>query len=413
MVAPIAGGCTRAARPRLTGVKRHGFDGKIVGIMGEILELLWPHGDSELLDRRRAEAIADRVRAFAQLFAVLTIAGAAADAVAFERDIVVRLFLLRLGASAAFAALAFSCRKGPCGLRAAEARLALLFLVPALLYLASAPLLERVPHAGVAGAVASLYAFAPFVLAAGIAAFPLAAVESSALATIALLTEAWALASGARPIEPLTLLDAFWLLVLIAVVATFSAMSQLRLLDALARQAMRDPLTGCYRRESGTEFLEIQFQVAARHATPLALLFADLDHFKDVNDRFGHDEGDRVLAAAAEGLRRMTRESDLVLRWGGEEFVVVLPHTTLNDAIALLDRLREHGVGRLPDGRPVTLSIGIAECLADSVRSARELVELADRRMYLAKRAGRNRYVDSAGREPCELLDVPRSAVSR
>jgi diguanylate cyclase (GGDEF)-like protein len=243
----------------------------------------------------------------------------------------------------------------------------------------------------------------PFVLAAGIAAFPLTAVESAALASIALLAEGWSLAFGTLPSEPLVPLGAFWLLVLVATVGGYASTSQLRLLEELVRQASRDPLTGCYRRESGKEFLDVQFLVAARHGAPLTVLFADLDGFKRVNDTFGHDEGDRVLASAAAALRRMVRESDLVLRWGGEEFVVVLPHTGKEEAIALLERLRSQGLGLLPDGRPLTISVGVAELLADGARSAEELVDLADHRMYTAKQAGRNRYADGV-REPVTLL---------
>ncbi|HUJ01982.1 MAG TPA: GGDEF domain-containing protein, partial [Usitatibacter sp.] len=352
------------------------------------------HRDPDLLDRHRAEGIARRVRMLALLFAVLTLGWTAVDAVAFDRATLERLVALRLAASVAFALLAWHCRPRAATLRQAETCVGLLFAIPALLYLASSHALADVTYAGLAPAVVSLYAFVPFVLAAGIAAFPLTPLESTALATIALLAEGWALAFGTLPSGPLVPLGAFWLLMLIAVVAGFSSLSQLRLLEEVERQAIRDPLTGCHRRESGKELLDLQFVIAARHGTSLSVLFVDLDHFKRVNDSYGHEEGDRVLAAAAAALRHAMRESDIVLRWGGEEFVVVLPHTTKEEAAALLERLALYGIGRLPDGRPVTASVGIAELLADGARSAEELVEIADRRMYRAKQAGRNRYDD-------------------
>ncbi|HET9471136.1 MAG TPA: GGDEF domain-containing protein [Usitatibacter sp.] len=330
------------------------------------------------------------------LFAILTVAWIAVDAIAFEEPVVVRLAALRVAAGSAFLALALEAPARPPALRAAEARLALLFAVPALFYLASTQVLAQAPRAGSDAAAASLYALVPFVLAAGIAAFPLTPVESAALGTIALLAEGWAFAFGVLPHAPLVPLGSLWLLCLIALVASFSALSQLRLLDELVGLAMRDPLTGCHRRESGKEILEAQFLVASRHRTPLAVLFADLDLFKSVNDRFGHEAGDLVLAAAAAGLRGITRQSDLVLRWGGEEFVVALPMTTLSEAVTLLARVRERGLGRTPDGRAVTVSVGVAEMLADRAGSADALIEIADRRMYQAKQAGRNRYVEAA-----------------
>ena len=364
--------------------------------MGHFLDFLRPREEAALLDARRAEAIARRVRGFALVFAVLTIAWIALDAIAFDQHAIPRLAALRVVAGGAFLALALGAPARPRDLRAAETRLALLFVVPALFYLASTQVLAQAPLTGSAAAAASLYALVPFVLAAGIAAFPLTPVESAALGTIALLAEGWAFGIGVLPHEPLVPLGSLWLLCLIALVASFSALSQLRLLDELVGQALRDPLTGCHRRESGKEILDAQFLVASRHRTPLAVLFADLDHFKSVNDRFGHEAGDLVLAAAAAGLRGITRESDLVLRWGGEEFVVALPMTTLPEAVALLGRVRERGLGRTPDGRAVTASVGIAEMLADRAASADALVEIADHRMYQAKEAGRNRYVEAA-----------------
>lgn len=375
-------------------------------MISDLLEIVRPHRDPEILDRHRAEAIARRVRAFAPLFAVLTLGWTAVDAVAFDRSMLLRLVILRVAASASFALLAWGCRSRAGGLRQAETCLGLLFVIPALLYLASSHVLAQAPHTGIAGTAVSLYAFVPFVLAAGIAAFPLTAVEAAALATIALLAEGWALALRMLPAEPIVPLGAFWLLTLIALVAGFSSMSQLRLLEEVERQAMRDPLTGCHRRESGKELLDLQFVIAARHGTPLAVLFADLDHFKRVNDGFGHEEGDRVLAAASAALRGVMRESDILLRWGGEEFVVVLPHTTKEEAVAVLARLAQLGFGLTPDGKRVTASIGIAELLADGARSADDLVELADRRMYRAKQAGRNRYDDGKS-GPLLLLAEP------
>ena len=215
------------------------------------------------------------------------------------------------------------------------------------------------------------FAFVPFVLAAGLGAFPLALGESALLAAILFAVEVHALSAGgvtARSGGP----ELLWLLFLITVAAGFAAASQLKLMAALVEQAIRDPLTGCLRRESGAEILETQFLLAARQHARLAVLFADIDRFKAVNDAFGHEAGDRVLAATAAALRGMARESDVLIRWGGEEFVVVLPDTASTEAAALIQRLRERGLGTLPDGRPLTMSIGVAEYGGDGAPSAGE-----------------------------------------
>ncbi|MGZ5040365.1 MAG: GGDEF domain-containing protein, partial [Usitatibacter sp.] len=208
--------------------------------------------------------------------------------------------------------------------------------------------------------------------------------------------------------------EMLWLLVLIAGAAGFAAASQLKLLVALVDEAVRDPLTGCLRRESGAELLEMQFSLARRRNAPLAVLFADLDRFKAVNDAFGHEAGDRVLATAATALREIARDSDVVIRWGGEEFVMVLPETTSTDAVTLIQRLRAGTLGAFPDGRPTTVSIGVAESRADGAPDAAELVALADHRMYLAKQAGRDRYVIDGSGEAYPIVGsrTPATAAS-
>ena len=124
---------------------------------------------------------------------------------------------------------------------------------------------------------------------------------------------------------------------------------------------------------------------------------ADLDHFKAVNDAFGHTVGDQVLSAAAEALQATARMTDVVARYGGEEFLLVLPNTGLEEARALAERLRET-LERMPVSfrpEPVTASFGVAEVMAGEAAAA--LVDRADDALYSAKRAGRNR-VESTGR---------------
>ncbi len=357
----------------------------------------WPGRLPQPLNRRRAEEIVARVKAFATLFAVLTVAWTAVDALVFEGVRLAGLAVARIVAGAFFAILALSCRLPAPTLKQARSRLALLLLIPGAFFLVSQAILPGAPAAGLPQGVAAAYAFVPFVLAAGIGAFPLALAEAVSLAAFTFAVEAAASWVGgqasvfARP-------EDFWLLFLIGGAAAFAASSQLTLMAALIEQAIRDPLTRCLRHESGAEVLETQFLLARRQRAALAVLFVDIDHFKAVNDEFGHETGDHVLAAAAEALRAMARESDVLIRWGGEEFVVVLPNTSRTEAVTLIQRLRARGLGTQPDGRAVTVSIGIAECQGDATASAADLVSLADQRMYAAKQAGRNRYVlDSSG----------------
>jgi len=177
------------------------------------------------------------------------------------------------------------------------------------------------------------------------------------------------------------------------VVATLAAMSQLHFMMALVDQASHDSMTGAFGRRIGEELLRLQFAHAQRSDHPLALVFVDLDDFKKVNDRHGHDEGDRVLRNAAEAIRGMLRQSDILVRWGGEEFLLVMPNTGREGARAAAERLRALGLGERPDGTPQTASIGIAEYMADRPEDWERMVDLADHRMYLAKQAGKDRIV--------------------
>lgn len=190
---------------------------------------------------------------------------------------------------------------------------------------------------------------------------------------------------------------AFWLLALIAAVSTLAGLSQLAFMIAIVQRAIRDPLTGAYSRRCGEEALKHLFSVAERAASPLAVAFLDLDHFKSINDRYGHEIGDRTLAGVAASIMSDLRHGDMLCRWGGEEFIIVMPNTLLSHCFLAIDRIRQKGLGTRPDGQSLlTASIGIAERQADCAADWKTLLEIADRRMYQAKGTGRNCAVTGA-----------------
>jgi diguanylate cyclase (GGDEF)-like protein len=168
--------------------------------------------------------------------------------------------------------------------------------------------------------------------------------------------------------------------------------------EALAREAEVDALTGAYNRRALDRYLEREFAAAAGAGTPLSVVMGDVDFFKAVNDRHGHDAGDRVLAAVAEVLRTSVRPRDLVARWGGEEFLVVLPGTAAPGARIVGERLRERiaalEVAASSDSTlRVTMSFGHATAPAPQLPTVADLVRAADAALYRAKREGRNRVV--------------------
>jgi diguanylate cyclase (GGDEF)-like protein len=161
-----------------------------------------------------------------------------------------------------------------------------------------------------------------------------------------------------------------------------------------------DPLTGCYNRREFDRLIEHHIAGAFRHRKAMSIIMFDIDHFKQVNDGYGHPAGDAVLKQIADTVRKTVRKGDYVVRYGGEEFIVLLPETELRRAMELAGRLRRILEGfciRLPDGRTLrkTASFGVASLQKDG--SAKQLVGEADRMLYRAKAMGRNTVMPKLG----------------
>jgi diguanylate cyclase (GGDEF)-like protein len=162
----------------------------------------------------------------------------------------------------------------------------------------------------------------------------------------------------------------------------------------LEQQAERDPLTGLYNRRYLTATMDRELARVRREGRPLSLMLIDVDHFKSVNDVLGHQAGDECLTRLATLLRTHARESDVVCRWGGDEFLVLLPtlpcETALERAEAYRQAFERLPTSRLGPGLHATLSIGVA-CYPDDAASGNALIAAADAALYRAKERGRNR----------------------
>ena len=163
----------------------------------------------------------------------------------------------------------------------------------------------------------------------------------------------------------------------------------------LAAAARTDPLTGLANRRQLEDFLRQQCAGARRHGTPLAVVMVDIDHFKRINDEYGHQAGDLVLVAVADAIAATARESDIATRYGGDELAVVMPHTVIAGALRCAERMRqaiERLTTELPDGAAVevTASFGVSRFGA-GCDTPEALIEAADAALYEAKESGRNR----------------------
>ena len=172
------------------------------------------------------------------------------------------------------------------------------------------------------------------------------------------------------------------------------ALSSISLRERLRNQALRDPLTGLYNRRFLEEMIERLAHDAERKRTPLAALMLDLDHFKTLNDQFGHATGDAVLRQVSNTIMASLRVTDVACRYGGEELAILMPDTSLEQAMVKAEQIRAAITDMSRDGRvpPVSASIGIASTPETSVRAA-DLIAAADAALYLAKQQGRDRVV--------------------
>ena len=170
--------------------------------------------------------------------------------------------------------------------------------------------------------------------------------------------------------------------------------------DKMRELAMHDELTGLSNRRAFYEHAQFVLEHAVREGMPLSILMIDIDHFKSVNDRYGHLIGDQVLKSVADAIENKLRSYDRAGRWGGEEFIVILPTTKVDDAAKIADRLRQ-AVSSMTfscledqiDNEPlhIEISVGVAGVKKGERVSLDSLVNLADEMLFQSKREGRNR----------------------
>jgi two-component system, cell cycle response regulator len=169
--------------------------------------------------------------------------------------------------------------------------------------------------------------------------------------------------------------------------------------EAIHNMAIQDGMTGIHNKRYFLEFLEREIAVATRHGHPLTLCMFDVDHFKKVNDTFGHLAGDAVLKDLAGRIRPRIRREDLFARYGGEEFACVLPSTALGGGIVFAEHLRglieERPCYFEDKSIPFTVSLGVTTMHRETGVDPQTLIKRADENLYAAKRGGRNRCVPS------------------
>lgn len=374
------------------------------------LSILSSKQHSVEVSRERHNLIVSRVQWSAGALSVVTLAWIVIDAFTMSWPLWGILAIERMSAAAAFWMLASHRFKvGRSG--SAYVSVGALISIPAVFLLAAHFTFQYFPYFDQSIFVSTAYLYAPFLIAVSLSIFPLTAIESALLGVPIFVVATVSIVSTPDSFGHVSASATLLRLFLIAGISSIAGMSQLRFLMVLTEQSIQDRMTSALTRSVGEQRINLQFALATRKQHSMAVLFIDLDNFKSINDHYGHEAGDAVLQQAAWSIRQTLRRHDTLVRWGGEEFVVLLPRTDTPGARAAVERIASVGLGLRPDGVPVTASIGIAERVNDRTSCPTKLLALADKRMYAAKTAGRNYYVDGSGETARFLhLDENQSA---
>jgi len=334
----------------------------------------------------RSEYISIRIRTLAIAFALLAPLWIPIDYFVMDNPTFGYIVMLRLAFS--FSLLSLSRWGTHCHLlNAARVRIFFFILIPGLFFLGSHILLHNInaEHAILLG-----YSFLPFLVMALLTIVPLTLIEGVSFAALIIGFYAATRAIQGNFLTIPSLGD-LWLLLLLAAIALWVQMTQLHMLMRLYREATRDALTGLVNRRVLSTKLT---QEISHGDNSLAILLFDLDLFKRINDNYGHHAGDTVLQAFGEILKQHSQDNDVVGRYGGEEFLAILPNTNVEQAKEAAERIRlachRYKVYTSDEGKEINFTTSIGVAMRKPNESAHDLLARVDQGLYAAKSGGRD-----------------------
>jgi diguanylate cyclase (GGDEF)-like protein len=338
----------------------------------------------------RAEYLSVRIRTLSLVFALLAPLWIPIDYMVMENGTFLKFLVLRLGFTAAFLGLAMwgtQCNK----LAVARLRITLFIMIPGLFYLASHSIL---PNSG-DNAILLGYSFLPLLIMALMTIVPLTLLEG--LSYLSLITAFFIITQILNhSLFTLSSLGQLWLLLLLGVVALWVEITQLHMLMRLYREATRDALTGLVNRRVLSAKIKDELTAHQGNSRPLCVLLFDLDLFKRINDTHGHHTGDMVLQAFAGILQEYCKGEVMAGRYGGEEFLAILPQCHVDAAAELAEEIRNacHQVNVFNnDSQEVTFTTSVGVARLKPGESADSLLARVDEGLYQAKAGGRDLVV--------------------
>lgn len=343
------------------------------------------------INEHRAILSIERVRFFSALFAVLMPLWLVIDYLVFPLELFVQIAIIRAISTIVFS---YQARPGKTENSLSACRVTLgifLFNLP-VTFLSSIYFLSGVPLEGSSLLLAKIYALLPYMSVAGLGVFPLTVYETLAYAIpLSIVAIAgWSFFDTATLAQ---LIPSVWLLLLLIGLALFSATIQLQYMISLVSKPAFDPVTGALSRRSGLDALVREYQMALMHNFNFAIALFDLDNVKTIIAEYDYSTYDHAILQASEVLQEDLRHNDMLVRWGEKIFLLILPNTDSSGVRITVERIRKKGIGLLPDGKPVTVSIGVAERITDNAGNWHDLIDLVDQRRDQAKLAGKDRTV--------------------
>lgn len=349
----------------------------------QAIRFISPHEHGWILAGRRAQEITRRLFLIVFCFAICTPLWLIIDAVSLSTEDFLEIAVLRLLVSGVFAFIAWKIKAGTASWSKIWISLLSLSVGLSIFHIGAAIILDGSISSPV---IARSYEFLPFILIAGLAMLPLTILESLFVAFPAAV--AMVVAGMIRHgISAFETIGDMWLFTILTIASIATSLLHFKFLDALSRQAIRDSISGAFSRASGEELIDLQFLLSARASTPLSIAYVDIENFKEKNNRIGRAKCDEILASVAKKLVSDFRKSDMVIRWGGDEMLLIMPNTKVDGAKLAIDRILAEGFEN-SIGEKVEVSAGIAERITDDVSNWVELISLAEKRSEAASSMG-------------------------